>query len=197
LACIVISVVFILFPINTKAEQLHASESIKRFNAALLESMKSADKLGFSGRFKILEPAIKENFALSFMVEKSVGRNWETFSLEQKQLLQEVYNEWTIATYAGRFDSFSGERFELLSEKISGSKTVTVISRLIKASDEPVEFHYKLRTINNRWNIVDIHIAGVSQLALTRSQFIGILKKDGFNGLIVKLKDKIAELSTS
>jgi ABC-type transporter MlaC component len=45
------------------------------------------------------------------------------------------------------------------------------------------------------WRIVDIQVRGVSQLAMTRSQFVGILEREGFDGLINSLKDKIRELS--
>ncbi|MCK5427303.1 MAG: ABC transporter substrate-binding protein [Thermodesulfovibrionia bacterium] len=194
------SAVFFLFivfsPLQVTAEQSGVSETIEQFNAALLESMKRGDKLGFSERYNILNPVIQDSFALSFMAKKSIGKYRKTLLPEEIKLLMEVYTEWTIATYAGRFDSYSGETFKLLSEKKSERGTLTVISQLMKTSDDHVDFHYKLRKIGNKWRIVDIHISGVSQLALTRSQFVSVLKKEGFDELITRLKKKIDEFSS-
>ena len=43
--------------------------------------------------------------------------------------------------------------------------------------------------------IVDIRISGVSQLALTRAQFAGILREKGLEALIAMLREKIRDFS--
>jgi phospholipid transport system substrate-binding protein len=177
------------------AEQTGASEVIKTFNSGLIKSMKAADKLGFQGRYNILEKVMKDSFALSFMARKAVGRYWRTLTSEQKRLFVDTYSEWSISSYAGRFDNYNGEIFKLISEEKASRGTVTVTSLLVKTAKEPVEFQYKLRETDGKWRIVDIHISGVSQLALTRSQFISVLKKGSFYELMAKLQMKINELS--
>ena len=49
------------------AAQSGPSEAITKFNAALIESMQRAKELGYTGRYKLLEPVIKDSFALSYM----------------------------------------------------------------------------------------------------------------------------------
>jgi phospholipid transport system substrate-binding protein len=73
---------------------------------------------------------------------------------------------------------------------------ISVRSKLIPQDEEIVEFNYQLRNIENRMRIVDIKISGVSQLAVTRSQFVDVIEKTGFDGLIALLKDKIELFST-
>jgi len=75
-------------------------------------------------------------------------------------------------------------------------RTQTIVSRLTKKNGETVDFYYRLREIENKWRIVDIQIKGVSQLALTRAQFVDILKNKGFDNLIDTLREKIHDLST-
>ena len=164
---------------------------IRNFNAALLEAMEKADQLGFAGRYKLLDPVIKDSFALSFMSVQSIGRYGKTINPQDRELLLRNYTDWTVATYAGRFDGFSGEKFEVVSESEPVQGTVTVTSKLIKQNKEEVTFRYLLRKIEGMWRVVDIQISGVSQLALTRAQFTGVIKEKGFNGLITMLKEKI------
>jgi phospholipid transport system substrate-binding protein len=174
------------------ADQLGPKESIQTLNATLLDAMKRADQLGYAGRYKLMEPVIKDIYAFSFMGSQSVGRYWKTLNDEQRRLFLDTYREWSIATYAGRFDGYSGERFELVSESAPVQGTVTVISKLIQSNEEPIVFSYLMRKVEDRWRVVDIQISGVSQLAMTRAQFTEIMKSKGLDGLISMLKSKTA-----
>ena len=185
----------VLFPLPGKAASAAPAEVIKTFNAALMESMQRADELGYSGRYKLLDPVIRDSFALSYMASQSLGRYWRTIKETEQSTLVKTYTEWSVATYARRFDGYSGERFEVVSESPSDQGTVTVISKIIQPNKEGAVFHYKLRKIEGNWRIVDIQISGVSQLALTRSQFTSVIKEKGFDGLIALLKSKTEGLA--
>ena len=51
--------------------------------------------------------------------------------------------------------------------------------------------------VSARWQIVDVYLAGtVSELATRRSEFSGILKAQGINGLIAALNGKAAALAS-
>ncbi len=67
-----------------------------------------------------------------------------------------------------------------------------MVSKLIDSGGDVTEFDYQLRKIEGRWRVVDIQISGVSQLALTRAQFVDVLRDKGLDGLVAMLKKKIA-----
>ena len=182
--------VFVSFTVS--ANEPSPKQSIQTFNATLLEAMKQADQLGYAGRYKLMEPVILDTFAFPFMGAQSIGRYWKSLNDEQQRLFLSVYTDWSIATYAGRFDGYSGERFEIVSESAPVQGTVTVVSKLIQSNEEPIVFFYLMRNIGGQWKVVDIQISGVSQLALTRAQFTEVMKNKGFDGLISMLKAKIA-----
>src|SRR5208282_559203 len=121
------------------AEPPGPAEVIKGFNAVLLESMKRAGELGYTGRYKLMEPVIKEAFAIPFMASATAGSNWKTFNDKQKQTFLETYTEWTIASYAGQFNDYSGERFQIVSESKPVGGIVTVVSKLIQSNNEAID----------------------------------------------------------
>jgi phospholipid transport system substrate-binding protein len=182
----------VFLPVSGMAKQNGAEEAVKRVNSALLESMKRADELGFHGRYKLLDPVLRDVFALRFMGEKSLGNHWKDLSPEQRKRYLDLYADWTISSYAGNFDGYSGERFEIEDIEQGKGDTVTVISNLAIPDKESVAFHYSLRRFQDGWRIVDITIEDVSQLSMTRSQFMSVFKKKGFDGLLVALQEKIA-----
>jgi phospholipid transport system substrate-binding protein len=191
---VILTLSFVVLPPCAQAQQ-PPEQTRRTFNAALLEAMKKADELGYKGRYALLAPVIDNTFALSFMADLSLGRYRKTLSEEQHRSYLKSYTEWTIATYAGRFDGYSGERFQVVSQSKPERGIVSVISKLIKSNGEEVEFDYLLRNMAGEWRVVDIHISGVSQLALTRSQFTSIIKDKGFKGLMAMLEEKIEGFS--
>jgi phospholipid transport system substrate-binding protein len=193
--CVSLLMFTVLSSVPATAEQLKPAEVIERFNSKLIECMKRAKELGYHGRYRLLAPVVEDSFDLPFMASQSAGSYWKPMKDEDKALLLKTYTEWSIATYAGRFDGYSGERFDVVSTSEPDRGIVTVVSMLLKPDGGKVDFHYKLRDIKNKWLIVDIQISGVSQLALTRSQFTSVVKDKGVDGLISMLKSKIEAFS--
>ncbi len=192
--CSVLFTLLIFLPALSGAEQKGAADSVKMMNAALMECMKKADDLGFRGRYKLLAPVINEVFALQFMGQVSMGSYWKDLTPEQKKQFLGLYTDWTISSYAGNFDGYSGEKFVIQKGQEEQGEKAYVLSNLVRPREETIDFNYTLRRIRDKWRIVDIKVSGVSQLALTRSQFVTVMKKNGFDGLVSSLKGKIADL---
>ena len=50
--------------------------------------------------------------------------------------------------------------------------------------------------MDGEWKIIDIYLNGtVSELALRRSEYSSMIKREGFDSLIVALNDKITDLA--
>jgi phospholipid transport system substrate-binding protein len=71
-----------------------------------------------------------------------------------------------------------------------------VKSQIVKANGEPVQVDYLMRRSGDSWLISDIYVDGaISEVATRRSEFAGILKAEGIDGLISALNRK-ADLLT-
>jgi phospholipid transport system substrate-binding protein len=169
---------------------------VEKFNAKLLEAMQGGEKLGYTGRYALLEPVIYDVFAFDLMTRISSGKHWQSMSADQRDRLIELYRQWSTATYARRFDAFADQRFEVLAPPQALGSRINVRSHMVKSNGEVILFLYKLKMIRQQWRIVDIHVKGVSQLANTRAQFTSILDRDGYEVLLKTLQEKIDDLSS-
>ena len=172
------------------------SDIVGRLNAVLMEVMQQADELGFSGRYDRLAPVLREAFNFSLMARVSVGRHWRKLENSDRDRLVDAFGRMSIATFAARFDGYSGERFEVLGEKPAPRKAILVRNRLIKSDGEAVEINYLLKTAEGRWRVVDVFLdAKYSELAMKRSEYGSVIKNAGFDELIRRLDEKIAKLA--
>jgi phospholipid transport system substrate-binding protein len=168
---------------------------IDSLHASLISVMREAKQLGYSGRYGRLAPVLANHFDTPWMAEKSIGREWTKLGSPDRNRLVDAFRRFTTANYAGRFDGFGGERFETLRDEPSLQSTTLVYSRLLQSNGEVTELNYRLRQIEGQWRIIDVYLNGtVSELALRRSEYSSIIKRDGLDALIQALEGKIAKL---
>ena len=168
---------------------------IRVFYDALLSVMKQADKLGIRGRYDKLAPTVRSTFDLAAMTRIAVGPEWNSIPPEQQVALVDNFTQMTIATYANRFDSYSGERFEVDATAEPRNTGRIVHTKLFPSTGEPVTLNYLMRGSGDGWSVVDVYLTGtISELATRRSEFGAILKSGGPNALIDSLRQQTEKL---
>jgi phospholipid transport system substrate-binding protein len=168
-----------------------AVKPIGAFYDSLLSVMKQAKELGIRGRYDRLSAPIRATFDLAAMTRIAVGTEWNSFSPADQTALVDNFTRMTIATYASRFDGYSGERFEVEPESEARASGRMVHTKLIQSNGEPIALNYLLRDSGGSWKVVDVYLTGtISELATRRSEFAAILKSGGPGALIASLQQK-------
>ena len=170
-------------------------DSVNAFHETLISTMKDGRTLSESGRYARIEPVVHRVFDLPLMSRLAIGASWTTLSPAQQQVAIAAFGAYIAATYADRFDSFSGQRMEVVAQQPSSSGMI-VRTRIIKSNGEPVSVDYAMRQNDGAWQISDVYLDGtISQLATQRSEFGAILRREGFEGLIATLQRKVKLLA--
>lgn len=177
------------------ARQADPVATIERLHSVLIEVMRQADALGLNGRYNSLAPTIIDSFNLPLMAQTTVGGYWKSLTPEQQARLVDVFSRLTLVTYAARFDGYSGERFETVAQNQT-ARSIVVRTVLVKGDGERIRLDYLMRQFDDRWQIIDVLAKGAySELATRRSEYTAVLRREGFEALITKLDDKVAELA--
>lgn len=182
-------------PVLAKGEKA-PSDVVRAFYAQLTETMKQGPQLGFEGRYKKLEPAVKAAFNLPYMARLAVGPVWAATKPDDQQKLVEAFSNFSVANYANNFKKYDGEKFEVLGEKPATGGGVIVETRLVPKDEAPVMLNYLVRADEKGApRIVDVFLdATISELATRRSEFSSIIKRDGFGALVTSLNDKTKKM---
>jgi phospholipid transport system substrate-binding protein len=182
------------FAVGLPAQQAAASdpqEVAQGFYGVLLSTMRDGRSLGQSGRYARLVPVVNRTFDLAFMARLAVGPSWATLAPAQQQRLTEAFGNYVSATYADRFDAYSGEQLEVTGERPYGSE-VMVQTKIVKSNGETTTLDYLMRQNQGAWQISDVYLDGtISQVAVQRSEFSSILRREGVDGLVMALNRKV------
>jgi phospholipid transport system substrate-binding protein len=195
-ACLALALALVISPVAGHAAP-NPGDTVRHFYDTLLATMKKGPSLGEKGRYDELAPVIRNSFDLPYMTRMAVGPAWAKLSDAQKQQVTDAFARYITATYADRFDNYSGEKLQVTGEQNSAYGTI-VQSRIVKSDGSPVSINYLMRQNGGAWEIADVYLSGsISQLATLRSEFSSVLARQGADGLIALLNRKAETLVAS
>ena len=139
-----------------------------------------------------LRKTIDERFNYRQMVMRSLAKNWDARSDQERQEFITLFKSLLENSYASKVEAYRDERINYLDEIIKGEYALVKTEVVRKSSTIGVD--YKLIQENGNWRVYDFVIEGVSMIRNYRSQFTKIIRKDSYEVLVQKLTDKINEI---
>jgi phospholipid transport system substrate-binding protein len=174
-----------------------AKKPVDRLNNALIEVMKGGKQLGYQGRYKKLEPVVKDTFEFEAVSQIALGGHWKKLDKPQKTAFMEKLTDLSIATYAAQFKEYGGESFTYDSNQDLKNGRMLLRYNFTAPKEKPIKFEYVLGELNGQWQIINIIVDGISDLALKKAQYTSVIDREGFDSLLNKLTQKIADYANN
>ena len=139
-----------------------------------------------------LEQVILPVFDFDEMSRRSLGANWNKGTPEQQKEFVELFSKLLSRTY--RTQVMKGIDTSVITYD---GESLTDGSALVKTSvqseGDKFKVVYRLRKQADNWKVYDVVIENVGLVTNYRNEFAGIIRKDGFPGLIDRLRSKQSE----
>lgn len=173
---------------------------VETLHRTLIEIMRTASGSATGGaaasRERSLAPVVRQVFDLGRLARVALGPYWNALDSRQRARMVTVVSRYTTASYAARFDSYSGERFETTGTRPLRRGRVLVRTLLHPPDGESVRLDYVVQPAQDGWRIANVVAEGVSELALRRAEYEAVMAAEGFEALIGRLEHQIAALMT-
>jgi len=158
---------------------------------AILEN----EQLNYEDKRTQISVIVQERFDFRAMSQRTLATNWKKTTDEEKEKFVELFSQLIENSYVGKIESYTNERVDYPGEKVSGRKAVVETLIITSSADIPVD--YRLYQKGDQWLVYDVIIEGVSLINNYRSSYQEIMKKEGFDGLLAKMRAKIDELAST
>src|SRR5690349_15161070 len=184
-----------LTPLAGAQEIAQVGASIQRLYAALLAAMKAGAGTPFLQRYNALTGPVTQALDLPYILQVAVGPAWSGLPAPQKSELQGAFQKYTVATYAAQFDSYAGERFEVLPGLRAMPNGDQVLhTEIIGSGGTPHVIDYVMRPSGGGWKATDVLLDGsISRVAVLRSDFRRLFSKGGPTELANFLQQKATD----
>jgi phospholipid transport system substrate-binding protein len=170
--------------------------AIEQLHAGLIAIMKASKTASFRQRYDMIAPVVGRTFDLDTILRHAIGPRWASLPADQQTALTDAFRRFTIASYVANFDSYSGERFEIVPVVRSVGTDRVVETRIATVGEKVHVLDYLMRQEAGGWKVVDVLAEGsISRVAAQRSEMRSVLADSGGSGLLVSLRQKTAELS--
>jgi phospholipid transport system substrate-binding protein len=124
------------------------------------------------------------------LAKLAAGSHLEGRSQAETQEFYRLFHDFFVRTYVQRLLLFDAPDFAYGTETITGD-TARVGTTVITPGDR-FAVDYTLRRAGDSWRATDIVVEGVSLAKNFRAQFDAAVAKDSFQGLLDRLRAKVA-----
>jgi len=130
-------------------------------------------------------------FDFAAMTRLVVGRAWRDASPEQQARLTQEFRTLLVRTYAASLDTLRGAEIDYRPVNVAANDKRAVVKGLVKRPGmQPLTMEMAVERQPDGWHVIDIAIENLSLVTNYRTEFGGIVQRDGVNGLIKSLAER-------
>jgi len=130
------------------------------------------------------------------LARSALGKRWAQLDEAKQKTFVGLFRELVERSYLnklrGRLD-YSLQYGRVVQSGNQAKVPVTVV-RMNRGRRETTDIEYRMRRLVGRWRVVDVVTNQVSLARNYRRSFARIMRREGYDGLIRKMKRKIAKL---
>ena len=140
-----------------------------------------------------IEQIVYAHFDFTTLSKLVLARNWKQLSPAQQHDFVEEFKRHLSVTYGRNVETYNNERAVITGDREEAGGDWTVKTKILRPSAADILVDYRLRQQDDKWQVIDVIIEGVSLVANFRSQFQEILTSSNADHLIKLLREKNAK----
>lgn len=176
------------------AQGSSAQDQIKETVDQILATL-SDKAVDSTARRSKISRLIRDRFDFRTMAQMTLATNWKKATEVQRSRFIELFSQILEETYMGRIEAYTDEKVNFVAEKVKGDKAMVDTRIVTKTVEIPID--YKLVLQENTWQVYDVVIEEVSLVRSYRSNYADIVEKEGMDGLLVKMQEKLTQIRSA
>lgn len=131
---------------------------------------------------------IEPKFDFQEMAKRSLGVNWKSITAEERQEFVDLFSGMLSRTYIGRIEKVQEDMVEIRSETLRHPRAL--VKTIVTFDGGKFPLDYKLIYADDGWKVYDVVIENIGLISNYRNEFAGIIRKETFQGLLARLREK-------
>jgi phospholipid transport system substrate-binding protein len=177
-----------------RAQERAPEQLIQSITDEVMAALSSDKELAAGDRdkaLKLAEEKVLPHIDFEEATRLALSRAWSQASAEQKRRLVTEFRAMLLRTYTNAVSAYSGTQAKYLPSRSKAQGTeATVRYQFSRDGGRPLQVSYEMRRQGEAWKIYDISVEGMSLVLTYRTEFDGIIKQEGIEGLIRRLTQK-------
>jgi len=142
-------------------------------------------------RIAVLRDLVRRGFNLELTSQFVLGKYWNRASAQQRAEFQDLFTEYLLSSYARHIGSFHAETLDIVASHPVGAEDV-LVETSVTGADGATSPIWRVRAQDGVYKIIDVSIDGVSLALTQRREFASVINRQGVDGLLSMLRQKLA-----
>lgn len=191
----ILNIVFLIFSLSillassalaARTPSAVVSETIAELQTEVKNYPEDADQVPLDNK---MQEIVKPAFDFKETAKRSLGAHWNDISPAEQSEFSTLFSDLLTKTYINRIkDGVKTSKITVTDAKDNGKRAA--VRTVVESKDENATIIYKMHNKNNNWLVYDVVIENIGLVNNYRDEFSGIIRKDGFAGLMKKLREK-------
>jgi phospholipid transport system substrate-binding protein len=149
-------------------------------------------------RVKRMRALLRDSFDEAAVSRFVLGTYWNRATPEQRAEFQKLYEIVVAHNYAGLFKKYSGQMFQVQSDRAIDPNTAIVYAQIIQTNGaQPIPVELQVDKAGAGWKATDIKVDGVSMPQTHRKEYSSVMNRNGLDGLLQAMRAKAKELEAA
>ena len=175
----------------SRSEPMSPTQQVQVVVDEVIAILKDSSQQGETRR-QAIRNAIAPHFDFRSMSQSALSVNWKKASPAQQDEFVELFKKLLENVYIVSMEEYAGQTVRYGKEKIKG-KRASVETFILQPSGVETPVIYRVRLNQGKWFAYDVVVEGISLVSNYRSTFRTIAQKEGMEGVLRQLKEKLAE----
>jgi phospholipid transport system substrate-binding protein len=149
------------------------------------------------GRTEKMRKVMEEWLDFETFSRLSIGPSWRDWSDAQHGQFVEEFRRHMLGVATKSTKGYDDEDVVIVADRKETNGDYTIQSRVLGKMKDGVQedigrLDFRLRQKEDRWKVIDVHVAGISMANTFRAQFLVIMKDGGVDKLLKMLHERNA-----
>ena len=130
------------------------------------------------------------------LAKLALGPVWKEITPEQQREFMKEFRQHALSVCSGSTERYGGEDVTVIGDKAEARGDHTVNTKITRIKEgtlrDVAKVDFRLRKNQEKWEVIDVLIHGISMAGSFRAQFTAIMKDGGFEKLMQLLREKNA-----
>lgn len=151
------------------------------------------DSISITEKRGLVEKIVREKFAVEVIAGFALGRYRRQVSDEQFDEYTAVLIDYLLATWFSQLVDVSEVNLSIAGVDDGPNDHALVSTNFDRPGESPLRVTWWLKAVEDEIRITDIRAEGASLTLTTQEQVVSLMRRQGYDGLLQTLRDKIAE----
>lgn len=187
---ILISTFFVCYSLLLFPDESKVSDVIVKYSDKIKAVIKK--NISLDKKKTEMKKIVNEILDYNELAKRSLGRHYKDRTKEEIEKFNGLMKELIETSYMKKITSTIDYKLDILNEGEEDGEYI--VNTKISSSDGSVMVGFAFLKKDDKWLVYDLIIDEVSTLKNYKSEFNKIIKEQGFDMVIKKMENKLAEL---